>query len=70
MRIRILHGRWKCPFKLPLISDGGIIVAEEQCQLPKGHPGPHKGPHGQVVINAEDTDKWLHGQPKKIWRAT
>ncbi len=72
--IKVRHSRWRCAYVLPVFSQGkngaGVIVGEEQCRLLKGHAGPHSGSHGQVVVNAEDMDKALHGAPKKIWTPT
>lgn len=50
---RILHGRWGCNFKIPVMTENRVILREELCMLPKGHNGPHKVPSGGVVINME-----------------
>ena len=53
--IKVVQSRWRCSYLFPVMSQGGIVVAEEPCLLARGHDGPHRGASGAVAVNTPGT---------------
>ncbi len=41
---------------MPIFSEGGVILRETYCMLPKNHDGPHRNPEGSIMVNQEQSD--------------
>ena len=59
--MKITNTRWQCTVRLPVFSQGGVVVREEQCIHPKGHYGHHQTPSGGVAVNRDDVRRELGG---------
>jgi hypothetical protein len=57
--VKVLPVRSQCRYPIPILSTGGLILREEFCFLPAGHDGPHRGPHGGIIVNVPGTLRLL-----------
>ncbi len=62
--VKISQSRFGCRERIPVLSEGGIVLREECCIFGAGHDGPHRSPSGGIVVNRQDADKMLHGTRK------
>ena len=56
--------RWQCQYTFPVLSRGGVCIAEEPCLLPRGHNGHHRGASGAVSTNLDGTLRRIDGDKR------